>query len=38
MILDAGQIVEFDSPSELLKNDDAVDESSDRNNLLAMAA
>jgi ABC-type multidrug transport system fused ATPase/permease subunit len=42
MVLDAGHIVEFDRPSELLKNDKGmlralVDESSDRVNLVAMA-
>jgi ABC-type multidrug transport system fused ATPase/permease subunit len=42
MVLDAGHIVEFDSPSQLLKNDKGmlralVDESGDRDNLVAMA-
>lgn len=41
MVLDAGRIVEFDSPSNLLKIKGGmlrslVDESSDRDNLLAM--
>ncbi|KAI0793372.1 hypothetical protein C8Q75DRAFT_749936 [Abortiporus biennis] len=43
MVLDAGQIVEFGPPSELLKNDKGtlralVDESGDRDTLYAMAA
>jgi len=42
MVLDAGRMVEFDTPSELLKNDKGmlralVDESGDKNNLVAMA-
>jgi ABC-type multidrug transport system fused ATPase/permease subunit len=42
MVLDAGHIVEFDRPSELLKNGGGmlralVDESSDKDNLVAMA-
>jgi ABC-type multidrug transport system fused ATPase/permease subunit len=42
MVLDAGHIVEFDRPSELLKNHKGmlralVDESGDRDNLAAMA-
>lgn len=42
MVLDAGRIVEFDRPSELLRNDVGmlralVDESGDRENLVAMA-
>jgi ABC-type multidrug transport system fused ATPase/permease subunit len=42
MVLDAGHIVEFDRPSELLKNVGGmlralVDESSDKDNLVAMA-
>lgn len=43
MVLDAGRIAEFDHPSELLKNNQGllralVDESDDRDNLLAMVA
>lgn len=42
MVLDAGRIVEFDSPRELLKLEEGklrslVDESGDRDNLFAMA-
>jgi ABC-type multidrug transport system fused ATPase/permease subunit len=42
MVLDAGHIVEFDRPSQLLKNEKGmlrslVDESGDRDNLVAMA-
>jgi ABC-type multidrug transport system fused ATPase/permease subunit len=42
MVLDAGRIVEFDKPSELLKNSRGmlralVDESGDTDNLVAMA-
>jgi len=42
IVLDAGRIVEFDKPSELLKNEDGmlralVDESGDKENLVAMA-
>jgi ABC-type multidrug transport system fused ATPase/permease subunit len=42
MVLDAGRIVEFDKPLELLKDDKGmlrslVDESGDRDNLVAMA-
>ena len=42
MVLDAGRIVEFDSPRELLKLEKGklrslVDESGDRDNLFAMA-
>jgi len=42
MVLDAGHIVEFDSPSQLLKNDKGVlralvDESGDKDNLIAIA-
>ena len=43
MVLDAGNIVEFDRPSQLLKNDKGmlralVDDSGDKDNLIAMAA
>ncbi|KAH8086658.1 multidrug resistance-associated ABC transporter [Cristinia sonorae] len=43
MVLDAGRIVEFDSPSELLKNEKGllrhlVDESNDKEKLYAMAS
>ncbi|KAI9509765.1 hypothetical protein F5148DRAFT_1275094 [Russula earlei] len=42
MVLDGGRIVEFDKPSELLKNENSkfrslVDESGDKDNLYAMA-
>lgn len=42
MVLDAGRIVEFDKPSELLKNPEGklralVDESGDREHLFEMA-
>lgn len=42
MVLDAGRVVEFDSPQELLKNPNGklralVDESGDRETLIAMA-
>jgi len=42
MVLDAGRIVEFDKPSELLKKENGrfrslVDESGDRDNLYALA-
>lgn len=42
MVLDAGKLVEFDSPQELLKRDSLlralVDESADKEALYAMAA
>ncbi len=43
MVLDAGRIVEFGTPSELLKNEQGtlrslVDESGDKETLYAMAA
>ena len=42
MVLDAGRLVEFDSPKELLKNEKSllralVDESADKDALYAMA-
>ena len=42
MVLDAGRVVEFDKPSELLKNPKGklralVDESGDKENLFEMA-
>ena len=43
MVLDAGRIAEFDSPHQLLQNENGllrslVDESGDKDNLYAMAA
>jgi ABC-type multidrug transport system fused ATPase/permease subunit len=42
MVLDAGKLIEFDSPKNLLKNEDGflralVDESADKDALFAMA-
>jgi ABC-type multidrug transport system fused ATPase/permease subunit len=42
MVLDAGKVIEFDSPSELLKQENGllralVDESADKEQLYAMA-